>query len=184
MASGACAPEKVHEGIAGFLGEHLALLQQGRSFSGYERDTLSLNLGGKGFLDISGLSGLDCPSDGRAAVYLDYDNDGDLDCFLRSMHGNAFRLFRNELEAGTHSLSIDLRGSGGAFGAVVTVKTSAGLVTRMKSAGSGFLSQNDPRLHFGLGGDKACEWIEVRWPDGSTKRLPGVKAGTRLRIER
>ena len=54
---------------------------QGFSFSGYERDPLYLNLNGKKFTDISGVSGIDSITDGRAGVFADFDNDGDLDVF-------------------------------------------------------------------------------------------------------
>ncbi len=55
------------------------LLATGFSFSGYERDQLMLNLGEGKFLDISGVSGMDSITDGRGAVFADFDNDGDLD---------------------------------------------------------------------------------------------------------
>ncbi len=179
MASKACKPGEERKGIERFLGEHLGLLQQDLSFSGYERDLVALNLKGKGFREISGLSGADSPSDGRAAVYLDYDNDGDTDIFLRAMHGRAHYLFRNEVGADAHWLRIAVEGP---LGAEVTVKTSAGFLTRLCSAGGGFLAQHDPRLLFGLGDDKACEWIEVRWPGGKVRRLPATAAGASLRI--
>ncbi len=52
---------------------------EGFSFSGYERDPLYLNTGAKKFIDISGVSGIDSITDGRAGVFADFDNDGDLD---------------------------------------------------------------------------------------------------------
>ena len=55
---------------------------QGFSFSGYERDPLFLNLGNRKFVDISGCSGIDSVTDGRAGVFADFDNDGDLDVFI------------------------------------------------------------------------------------------------------
>ncbi len=97
MASKCVSKEDVTPGIRSFLGEHLALLKRGFSFSGHERDLVCKNLGNGRFLDISGISGADSISDGRAAVYVDYDDDGDLDIFLRAMHGRAHLLFRNEI---------------------------------------------------------------------------------------
>jgi len=171
--------------IPGFLGSHLALLKKHYSFSGYERDLVVLNLDGRKFLDISGLSGADSLSDGRAAVYVDYDDDGDLDIFLRAMHGEAHYLFRNDAGQQNNWLRVSLTGTKSgrdAYGATVRVKTSHGILTRLKAGGEGFVSQRDPRLLFGLGRDPRVEWVEVTWPSGTTVRLPGAKAGTHLRI--
>ena len=146
--------------------------EQGFSFSGYERDLLSLNLGGKKYLDISGISGLDSLSDGRAAVFADFDNDGDLDVFLTTPQDQTHLLFRNNIGQENNWLRIALEGGPGAgrdaFGAVVRVRTTAGTLTKVKSGGSGYMSQNDPRLLFGLGSDERAEWIEVSWPNGET----------------
>ena len=49
---------------------------EGFSFSGYERDPLYLNTGARKFIDISGVSGIDSITDGRAGVFADFDNDG------------------------------------------------------------------------------------------------------------
>lgn len=159
--------------------------EQGFSFSGYERDLLSLNLGGKKYLDISGISGLDSLSDGRSAVFADFDNDGDLDVFLTAPQGQAHMLFRNNIGQENHWLRIVLEGGAGAgrdaFGAVVRVRTTAGTLTKVKSGGSGYMSQNDPRLLFGLGSDERAEWVEVAWPNGETERFAAdARAGSSL----
>ena len=157
------------------------LFGEGFSFSGYERDLLALNLGGGKFLDISGVSGVDSITDGRGAVFADFDNDGDLDVFLRALHGTAHLMFRNNVGNANGFLRIALEGreSGrDAFGAVVRVKTSSGILTKVKSGGSGYLSQGDPRLLFGLGEDEKAEWIEVTWPSGRRQRLDGPAANT------
>ena len=66
-----------------YQNDHLSLIfRDGFSFSGFERDLLSLNIQGDRFKDISGVSGIDSVLDGRAAVLADFDNDGDLDVFL------------------------------------------------------------------------------------------------------
>ncbi|MFQ5792886.1 MAG: ASPIC/UnbV domain-containing protein, partial [Acidobacteriota bacterium] len=162
-----------------------AIFQEGFSFSGFERDHLALNLGTKKFLDISGVSGVDSITDGRGAVFADFDNDGDLDIFLTTVQGQAHFLFRNNVGQENGFLRVHLEGNESghdAFGSVVRVKSSAGTLTKIKAGGSGFVSQHDPRLLFGLGRDRAAEWVEVTWPAGTTQRFLNVAAGTTLKI--
>jgi thiol-disulfide isomerase/thioredoxin len=149
---------------------------QGFSFSGYERDPLYLNTGKKKFIDISGVSGIDSITDGRAGVFADFDNDGDLDVFSTTIQNQAHLLFRNNVGQDSNFLRVELEGDGktvsrDAFGAVVRVKTSAGTLTKIKSGGSGFISQHDPRLLFGLGEDTKVESIEVTWPNGTLEKF-------------
>ena len=161
------------------------LFADGFSFSGYERDLVALNLGNGRYLDISGITGADSVSDGRGSVFADFDNDGDLDIFLRAVHGDAHHLFRNNVGSNSGFLRVTLRGiaSGAdAFGAEVRIKTSAGIQTKVKAGGSGFVSQSDPRLLFGLGGDDAAEWLEVTWPSGTRQRFAGPAAGSSISI--
>lgn len=150
---------------------------QGFSFSGYERDPLYLNLGTKKFIDISGVSGIDSITDGRAGVFADFDNDGDLDVFSTTIQNQAHLLFRNNVGQDNNYLRVMLEGgvknSRDAFGSVVRVKTSAGILTKIKSGGSGFISQHDPRLLFGLGKDDRAEWLEVTWANGNVERFEG-----------
>jgi hypothetical protein len=161
------------------------LLGRGFSFSGYERDPLYLNLGTKKFTDISGVSGIDSITDGRAGVFADFDNDGDLDVFVTTIQNQSHLLFRNNVGQDNNFIRVALEGSDcgrDAFGAVVRVKTSAGILTRIKAGGSGFMSQHDSRLLFDLGKDARAEWIEVTWPDGKKQRFENVAAGASLRL--
>ncbi len=166
--------------------EQLRLIfEEGFSFSGHERDLLSLNLDGKEFLDISGISGIDSITDGRASVFADFDNDGDLDVFLTTPQGQAHLLFRNNVGQENNWLRITLEGGRAAgrdaFGAVVRVRTSAGTLSKVKDGGQGYMSQHDPRLLFGLGSDEQAEWIEVTWPNGQIERFEAdARAGSSL----
>jgi thiol-disulfide isomerase/thioredoxin len=149
---------------------------KGFSFSGYERDPLYLNLGGKKFSDISGVSGIDSITDGRAGVFADFDNDGDLDVFSTTIQNQTHLLFRNDVGQENKSVRIALEGDGksvsrDAFGSVVRVKTSAGILTKIKSGGSGFISQHDPRLLFGLGDNVRAESVEVTWSNGFVEKF-------------
>jgi len=144
---------------------------------------VALNLRDGRFLDVSGASGADSPTDGRAAVYVDVDDDGDYDVFLKAMHGPAHFLYRNEVGQDARSVRVALRGTKSgrdAFGAVVRLNTPAGVLARMKSGGSGYLSQNDPRLLFGLGDAERAEGLEVAWPSGLRERHAGPAAGASL----
>jgi thiol-disulfide isomerase/thioredoxin len=160
---------------------------QGFSFSGYERDPLYLNLGTRKFLDVSGCSGIDSVTDGRAGVFADFDNDGDLDVFMTTIQGQSHLLFRNNVGQGSRWLRVALEGGASlgkdAFSAVVRVRTSAGVLTKTKAGGSGYISQHDPRLLFGLGRDAHAEAVEVTWPNGTVERFAGpFSAGSTVRL--
>lgn len=161
------------------------IFSQGFSFSGFERDKLFLNKGGEKYIDISGLSGLDSVSDGRGAAYADFDNDGDLDVFLTALQGQVHYLFRNNVGQEHAFIRVALEGTASgkdAYGAQVRLKTSQGVLTKLKAGGSGFISQSDPRLLFGLGSDQEAEWLEVQWPSGTRQRFAHIPAGSSVRI--
>lgn len=172
--------------------QHMSsIFKEGMSFSGYERDFLALSHQGERFEDVSGVSGVDSIGDGRGAVFADFDNDGDLDIFLVSLQRDAHELFRNNIGNQQGFLRVELLGTRSgpdAFGAVVRVGTDAGVVTKIKSGGSGFLAQHDPRLLFGLGASARATWLEVTWPSGAAQRIEGgagsdlLAAGSSLRI--
>lgn len=182
----AAAEEAEDAGNQDYHGRHMgAIFEEGFSFSGFERDFVALGDGTGKWTEISGASGLDSISDGRGAVFADFDNDGDTDVFLTTLQGEAHLLYRNNVGNRNGFLRVTLQGTTSAhdaFGAVVRVKTSAGTLTKIKTGGSGFLSQHDPRLLFGLGRDRKAEWVEVVWPSGATSRFENVPVGTSLNI--
>jgi len=161
------------------------IFSQGFSFSGFERDKLFLSNGGEQFIDISGLSGIDSITDGRGAAYGDFDNDGDLDIFLTALQGQVHHLFRNNVGQQQNFIRVVLEGreSGrDAFGAEVRVVASRGTQTKIKTGGSGFVSQSDPRLLFGLGADTAAQSLSVRWPSGKEQRIGPVQSGATVKL--
>ena len=199
MASSAKAEEA---GNDEYRDSHMSqIFTEGLSFSGFERDYLGMSLGPVDgidaqllagtvgddirFLDISGVSGMDSLSDGRGAAFADFDNDGDTDVFLVTLQGTAHHLFRNNVGNQKNFLRVSLMGTQSgrdAYGAIVRVKTSAGILTKVKASGSGYLAQHDPRLLFGLGDDKGAEWIEVDWPSGKKQHIDVVVANSSIRI--
>jgi thiol-disulfide isomerase/thioredoxin len=173
-------------GSNAYQNDHMGkIFSQGFSFSGFERDKLFLSTGGEKFIDISGLSGIDSITDGRGAAYGDFDNDGDLDIFLTALQGQVHHLFRNNIgqDAGFVRVVLDGRESGrDAFGAEVRIGTSHGTQTKIKAGGSGFVSQSDPRLLFGLGDDANAQWLSVRWPSGLEQRFGPVASGATVKL--
>jgi hypothetical protein len=108
---------------------------------------------------------------GRGLAAADFDNDGDLDLAVSSV-GGALQLFRNDGASG-HWLEV----GGLAPGAVVTATLPDGRrLVREMHAGSSYLSSEDPRASFGLGGASRVRELVVRRPDGATTRLRDVAA--------
>ena len=157
----------------------------GFSFSGYERDLVKWNDRNGKFVDVSGISGADSISDGRGTVYADFDNDGDQDIFLTAMQLQAHHLFHNNIGQENNHLRIELVGTesgADAYGATVEVVSAAGRQVRIKTGGSGYLSQSDPRVLFGLGQDETVETVTIRWPRGGVQTLENIAANSTVRV--
>ncbi|HEX9203518.1 MAG TPA: ASPIC/UnbV domain-containing protein, partial [Vicinamibacteria bacterium] len=91
----------------------------------------------------------------------------------------------NELPGAGNWLLVKLEGQGlntDAIGAEVVVRAGKLRLLRLVQSGSGYLSQDDMRLHFGLGAEKQADSLEVRWPDGSTTRMEDVQADRLVKI--
>ncbi|HUB51639.1 MAG TPA: ASPIC/UnbV domain-containing protein, partial [Terracidiphilus sp.] len=55
--------------------------------------------------------------------------------------------------------------------------------TEERVASSGYLSQNDGRLHFGLGAATSIDQITVRWPSGHVQTLSGQAVDCVITVE-
>jgi hypothetical protein len=118
---------------------------------------------------------------GRGLAAADYDNDGDLDLAVASIAGPIV-LLRNSGAEG-HWLEVRLR----AFspGAKVTAVLPDGRrLVREVTAGSSYLSSEDPRVHFGLGAATRVRELVVRYPDGGEARLANVAADRLVTVGR
>ncbi len=115
---------------------------------------------------------------GRGAAFGDYDSDGDVDVFIVNLHDRPV-LLRNESPSGGSWVQVLLQGTRSnrdGVGARVAVTTAAGTRVAEKESAGGYLSTNDPRLHFGLGTAEVVDRIEVRWPSGAVQVLEDVPA--------
>jgi hypothetical protein len=151
-----------------------------------EEDVLMRNDGRGRFIDVADRSGpyFRQKHVGRGATYGDYDNDGDLDLLVVNLNDSA-KLLRNDGGNRNHWLKIEAKLHGGkldAIGARVTVKTGSLVCIHDLIPVTGYLSQTDPRAHFGLGSAKTAELVEIRWPDGRVTQLRDVPGGQILLV--
>lgn len=150
-------------------------------------DLVYLNDGRGGFsagprVPVSGIA------DPRAIGFADIDADGDAD-FAIAVNRSRNRLIRNDYDGGNW-LKIRLRprqGASGAFGAKVAVYDAAAagrppLATRESRSANGYLGQDDPVLHVGLGQHRRVN-VVVTFLDGTTRVLSGVTSNQTVTVD-
>jgi hypothetical protein len=109
----------------------------------------------------------------RGSATADYDNDGDLDVAVGTI-GGPLVLLENRAASGSW---LEVALDGFFPGAVVTASLPDGReLIRQLQAGSSYLSSEDPRAHFGLGGASTVSELTVRWPGGDETTLDDVAA--------
>ncbi|MEE4173778.1 MAG: CRTAC1 family protein [Xanthomonadales bacterium] len=121
---------------------------------------------------------------GRGVVCFDADGDGDLDIFSANSFGEStlYRNTRDPVAAGDW-LQVELLGevnNPAAVGAVIRVITGDVTQTREVTSGSNYQSQNPLVQHFGLGGARTIDRLEVTWPHGGVTVLEDVSTNQRL----
>ncbi len=130
------------------------------------------------FTDVTAKSGLtsSCFAMGRAVG--DLFNDGNVDVVIGDIDG-APMILKNHGVPGRHWISFELAGTKSnrlAIGARVKVIAGGMTQTDEIHSGGSYLSQNDLRLHFGLGAATKVERVEIRWLSGKMDTLTGLSA--------
>jgi enediyne biosynthesis protein E4 len=148
-----------------------------RSLSGYERSRVLLNQG-EGFLDVAEAVGATDLHDGRAVALADLTGQGALDVIVANQKGPLL-VYRNRVDPRNHWISLELQGTTSnrsAIGAEVTLEWGGRRQAQVVDGGSGFCSQNQRRLHFGLGREAVLATARVRWPSGREQVVSNLPA--------
>jgi len=154
-----------------------------------QRNQLFENLGAGRFVDLSQRSGtgMMVQKSSRGAAFGDLDNDGDIDILVANIDDTPTLLRNDGGNRGRH-LIVQLLDPVGAnrfaVGARVSVRMGSHFQVREVRSGTGYLSQDDLRLHFGLGDAIAAQELTVRWPNGDEETFHNVAGGRQVSITR
>ena len=152
-----------------------------------QEHTLFRGLGNGKFADVSETGGsvLNVRTTARGACFADYDNDGKIDAFVVNLGAKGTLLHNVSTNTG-HWIAIKLVGTKSnrdGIGARVEVFAAGKRQTAERVAGSGYLSQDDARLHFGLGAATIIDKLIVRWPSGREQTLEKLAVDRILIVE-
>jgi hypothetical protein len=145
-----------------------------------EPTQLFLNRRDGTFRDVSDQAGaaLKVPRVGRGLAVGDLFNDGVQEVVIENLEGEPV-ILRPEARPRKHWISFELSGTrSNRLALNARVKVIAGDLIQtdeVRSSGS-YLSQNDLRLHFGLGDRRQAGRVEISWPSGRTEVLTGLEA--------
>jgi enediyne biosynthesis protein E4 len=145
------------------------------------------NLGNGHFKDVSATMGpgITAKYSSRGAAFGDFDNDGGMDVLILNMN-ELPSLLKNVGDSKGNWIKIKLVGTKcnrTAIGARVRVITGKHIQMDEVSSGTSVMSQNDLRLHFGLGKAETVDMIEVKWPTTQKlERFTQVKANQIIKI--
>ncbi len=168
----------------GHIHDNVTLIDSSTTYA--QLNHLFWNNGNGTFTDVtteSG-SGMALQHSSRGSAVADIDNDGDLDLVVSNV-GERIDILRND--GGNRSgnwINLKLIGTvsnRAAIGTRVILKAGAYQQIREVQSGSSYLSQNDLRLHFGIGTQERVE-LEIQWQNGTVQRFEDVPVNGFLKI--
>ena len=147
--------------------------------AGYaQRKVLYRNLQNGTFEDVSDqIAGpITQPSASRGCAFGDYDNDGDIDILINTVNDYP-ELLKCESTTGNNWITVKTIGRksnrSGIGARLICVTEEGSQMSEVRSGGS-YCSQNDLRVHFGLGKATTVKSLEIRWPSGQVDKLENL----------
>ena len=143
-----------------------------------EKNLAFLNQGNLKFEDVSKDWGLDHEGISHGVAMADFDHDGDLDMVVNNLYEPA-TVYRNDSGDGNR-ITVSLRSEDGnsfGFGARVEVRHGQTTQTKHLTPVRGYISSDQPIVHFGLGDATNIETMQVTWPGGATQSFENLETG-------
>ena len=156
--------------------------------AGYaQRKVLYRNLHNGRFADVSDEAGdaVKKPNPSRGAAFCDYDNDGDVDILINSVNGRP-ELLRADSSNQNNWIKIKtvgVKSNRNGIGARIKCITEDGTQIDEVRSGGSYYSQNDLRVHFGLGKNQRVKTIEIQWPSGQVDILNNLTVNQLITVK-
>ena len=145
------------------------------------------NNGNATFTDISSTAGpgINTTISSRGLAIGNLWNDGHLSAVISNMNAPP-SLLVNQIRTANHWVAFRpigafpkapspaTRSNRDAIGARIRVKAGTRIFIDEVRSGSSYISNNDMRVHFGLGSATKIDWVEVRWPSGLLERFDNL----------
>ena len=147
--------------------------------SGYQEPRILYHNNGIGtFTDISASAGpgINAKFSSRGLAVGDLWNDGQLSVVINNVYAKP-SLLVNTIHSGNHWIAfktVGTRSNRDGIGAKITVKVGQRTLVDEVRSGSSYISQNDLRVHFGLGAATKTDGVQVRWPSGRVERFDNL----------
>lgn len=135
------------------------------------------NMANLAFQNVASQWGINHLGVSQGASVVDIDRDGDLDLLVNNMN-EPLGIYRNDIGNG-NDLLVELRGTvSNRYGlnARITVVTGGTRMIRYLNSARGFMSADEPVVHFGLGTHTSIDEILVEWPSGMAQRFTNISA--------
>ena len=150
------------------------------------RDYLFANDGDLTFTDRSSDWGIEQAGFSNGAVYVDLDNDGDLELVVNNIN-EAAHVYENQTsqQSGRHFLRVKLVGpelNPNGIGTKLWLRYGGRQQYYEHFLNRGYESAVDPVAHFGLDSVAVIDSVEIRWPDGKYQLLRAVVTNQTLTV--
>jgi hypothetical protein len=169
-------------------------VEQLKTEAGYaQRKLVYRNLRNGHFADISFQvgPGISDPAASRGCAFGDFDNDGDIDVVVNTVNDYPqllrcdSKLANNWIKVRTIGTKSNRSGIGARLTCVIHVAGESKphrQIDEVRSGGS-YISQNDLRIHFGLGKAERVDLLEVRWPSGQVDTIKDLKVNQQVFVK-
>lgn len=157
----------------------------GRSLGGFQQKKVWLNDGAGKFNDVALAVGVNETFDGRAVAVADLWNRGVLDVIVANQNAPVL-IYKNSVVPENNWIDFELEGTQSnksAIGTQIKVFWNGVRQTQEIHGGIGFCSQNQRRVHFGLGKNARVEKVEIRWASGKIQTIENPEVNKMNKIK-